>query len=90
VKAQANPPNGSTGTATPKPQFVTAGEIAAVLGTCKKTIHNHAQAGLLPHHRIGAKLLFDVAEVLRHTRREASATYRAKPRGDSKNGKGSR
>jgi hypothetical protein len=43
--------------------LVGARPIAVVMGMTTRTVHRRAAAGLLPCHRIGRRVMFDVAEV---------------------------
>ena len=60
--------------------FVTAAEIAALLGFTADTILDWHEAGLLPSHKIGSRVRFRISEVLLAVE-EGRAGRRDGPRG---------
>jgi predicted DNA-binding transcriptional regulator AlpA len=51
--------------------LLTAPELASVLRVSVATIYGRAKQRLLPHYKIGDRLVFDVGEVLESLRRPA-------------------
>lgn len=52
-------------TTTTDPEVLTVAQVAAMLGLHPKTVYDHAGAGTIPHRRVGRRLLFSRAAILR-------------------------
>lgn len=46
-------------------EILTVAEVAKMLGVHANTVYDHAGAGELPHNRIGRRLVFSRAAILR-------------------------
>jgi excisionase family DNA binding protein len=50
--------------AEPEPEVMNADQLAAFLGVNKDTVYDYANAGKIPHRRLGRRLLFSRAAIL--------------------------
>lgn len=57
-RPQTNAPDSANGPGEPNPEVMTADDVAAFLGVDRKTVYDCANRGMIPHQRLGKRLLF--------------------------------
>ncbi len=57
-------PNVATSTDANERECMKAGELAKFLGVNKKTIYTYAMRGLIPHQRLGRRIVFSRSQVV--------------------------